>query len=280
MPQRNASGSVLGFEVNEPARFKKVFRGMPAIDKWFESPAGVGTMPARLNVDYLRQFGETMVPLELTHIAPMQKHSDMLASPDRKTKFERFDAPFSTLLYKSESPNKDAAASSRLYLAQAPLADFPATMQADVPIPSLISRLGSGDIYGSSLWMGRAPTCTPLHRDPNPNLLVQLSGKKLVRLLRPDIGRAVYEKVQAKLGRSGSANMRGEEMMQGEEMEALENAVWNDEEFRPGQESGFEINLKRGDGLYIPLGWWHAVRGTGIGANASVSHCICIKTKY
>lgn len=117
--------------------------------------------------------------------------------------------------------------------------------------------------------MGRPPTRTPLHRDPNPNLFVQLAGQKVVRLLRPDVGRAVYERARLNVGGAGRANMRGEEMMAGAEMQALEGAVWDGED---GAAEGFDAELSTGDGLYIPLGWWHAVRGTGTGANASVGH--------
>lgn len=113
--------------------------------------------------------------------------------------------------------------------------------------------------------MGRPPTRTPLHRDPNPNLFVQLAGHKVVRLMRPEVGRGVYERI----ARGGRANMRGEEMMSGTEMAGLEHAVWEDE--GEGSVVGVEAELRSGDALYIPLGWWHAVRGVGTGANASVS---------
>jgi hypothetical protein len=33
--------------------------------------------------------------------------------------------------------------------------------------------------------IGHPPTYTPLHRDPNPNIFVQLAGEKVVRLLAP-----------------------------------------------------------------------------------------------
>ncbi|KAJ4326091.1 hypothetical protein N0V94_000253 [Neodidymelliopsis sp. IMI 364377] len=160
----------------------------------------------------------------------------------------------------------------RIYLAQHSLTDLPHSLRADLPTPTLLSKLGRGDIYASSLWMGRPPTRTPLHRDPNPNLFVQLAGQKVVRLMRPEIGRAVYERARLRAGGGGRANMRGEEMMVGDEMQAIEEAVWD------GQDEaieGVEAQLSAGDGLYIPLGWWHAVRGIGTGANASVSEGSC-----
>jgi ribosomal protein L16 Arg81 hydroxylase len=109
---------------------------------------------------------------------------------------------------------------------------------------------------------------TPLHRDPNPNLFVQLAGSKKIRLMKPDAGRDLFARVRA----SGShANMRGEEMMAGDENARLEDAVWNEESALGEDVQGWEATLESGDGLYIPLGWWHSVRGFGVGVNASVS---------
>ncbi|KAL6708413.1 hypothetical protein ACN47E_002676 [Coniothyrium glycines] len=236
------------FITNEPALFKQTFRTVPAIAKWF-TVCTTDDTSHELDSSYLDQHGTSIVPLELSRSTPPT------------TSFERFEAPFSLLLAHMRSADTP---DTRLYLAQHSLADLPAALQADVPIPPLVARLGRGDIYASSLWMGRPPTRTPLHRDPNPNLFVQLAGRKRVRLMRPDVGRALYERVGNGLGR---ANMRGDEMMQGREMEALEEAVWEDDAEGPG----VEAELSSGDGLYIPLGWWHAVHGVRRGANASVN---------
>lgn len=92
--------------------------------------------------------------------------------------------------------------------------------------------------------------------------------------MRPEDGRAVYERVRMEVGKQGGkANMRGEEMMQGAEMEGLERVVWGDDlgENQGDGVEGVEAELESGDGLYVPLGWWHSVRGIGTGANVSVS---------
>jgi ribosomal protein L16 Arg81 hydroxylase len=65
--------------------------------------------------------------------------------------------------------------------------------------------------------------------------------------------------------------MRGEEMMVGEERNRLQDAVWNDKEIDGVPASGVEARLESGDGLYIPLGWWHAVESTGSHTNASAN---------
>jgi hypothetical protein len=279
------------FDATLPLRLKGMFKDLPAYEKWFDRTpglletartGGLTHMTAKnarkrkalrfedptsfdgiveLKSEYLDQFGDTMVPLERT---------EQTAQVD-VVKFERFDGPLSLLFEHMETAKPRSA--EQLYLAQCSLSDLPKELQDDLPTPDVIKVLGKGDIYGSSLWMGKAPTCTPLHRDPNPNLFVQLSGKKTIRLMRPELGQQLYEQVMHRLGKTGgSASMRGEEMMQGKELEALESAVWNDKWDHPGGTLGYEVIVKKGGGLYIPLGWWHAVRGVGKGPNVSVSH--------
>lgn len=257
----SAETGLKDFNPNSPARFKNTFREYPAIAKWFIRPAPElkSPDPARLNLGYLEQFGTTIVPLELTKSAQ-----------DGTSEFKRFEAPLSLLL--SHMTGKDAP-SSQLYLAQHAISDLPAGMQADLATPEILKHLGKGDIYASSLWMGRPPTRTPLHRDPNPNLLIQLSGKKVVRLMEPTLGNKLYESVKEHIGKTDSrASMRGEEMMQGKELKTLEAAVWDDKNGGYTEMKGFEIELGLGDGLYIPLGWWHAVHGVGTIPNVSVCY--------
>lgn len=268
------------FKPGTPLRLKKMFQDVPAHQKWInevEDPLldPVGSRPkyhrgsknrpssltkTALNTEYLQQFGDMTVPLERS-----ENH------PQNGTHFERFDAPFSLLLGFMEA--KDGPTNYRLYLAQHSLDDLPEGMRVDLPTPEILKSLGwQGDIYGSSLWMGRPPTHTPLHRDPNPNLMVQISGKKTVRLIKPEAGLELYENVKEKFPEAaGSANLRGEEMMQGKLFNALESAVWVDKTYDKKQSFGLEVTLKKGDGLYIPTGWWHAVKGTGKAPNITVS---------
>ncbi|KAF1835520.1 Clavaminate synthase-like protein [Decorospora gaudefroyi] len=250
-----------GLDAERPALFSRAFDHIPAIGKWFTNESQY-RYPSELKTAYLEQYGDAIVPLELTRSSPDDN------APNAT--FDRFEAPLSLLL-KDMTDNEPR--DTRLYLAQHSLADLPEGLNADLPTPTdFLSSLHSrGDIYASSLWMGRPPTRTPLHRDPNPNLFVQLAGKKTVRMLRPAAGRVMYETVRQQIDQAGgTANMRGEEMMQGREMEALEAAVWSDEVGKGGT-LGYHAELRSGDALYIPNGWWHAVRGVGKGANASVN---------
>jgi hypothetical protein len=219
------------------------------------------------------------------------------AQRNKGSTFSRSYAPLELFLswtrsaqQQPDSQNTDA----RLYLAQCQLLDLPPALRVDFPTPSIVGTAGKGDVYDTNIWMGLAPTYTPLHRDPNPNLFVQLAGSKRVRLLAPEVGQELFNRVRTELGKgAGRAHAihRGEDMMQGLERERLDEGVWGDntqclsaeQDTRelsnrepqrdidcgePGH--GYEVELQAGDGMFIPVGWWHSIKGVGHGITASV----------
>lgn len=224
----------------------------PAIRKWFQEP-----WPS-FNTFYLGKFRDHMIPIELTN---------------GETNFDRAEAPFSIFLDWAERAQAEAP-QQRFYVAQAPLNRLPKPMQDDLPTPELVKKTGKGDVYeDASIWLGVAPTYTPLHRDPNPNLYLQLAGRKTIRLLHPVAGQAVFDAVQATLGsRTSSAKFRGDEMMKGSEKTLLEARIWPGENIEDGEEVvGFEATLAGGESIFIPQGWWHSVKSVGTGCTGSVS---------
>ena len=111
-----------------------------------------------------------------------------------------------------------------------------------------------------------------LHKDPNPNMFVQLAGQKVVRMLPPDAGRELFALAQTALGRDASAAFRGDEMMKGEEKLLLQSLIWGDHTPNEGKAFlGSQAILNSGDGLFIPRGWWHSIVGVGRGVTGSVS---------
>ncbi|KAK5453142.1 hypothetical protein LTR20_010908 [Exophiala xenobiotica] len=281
----------------------------PACSKWFihdhnvdydfiTTPTGCDdnlSIPqsSELRTSFWSDHESTIVPLELT---------SSKGSFDGEESFHRVEAPLKVLLAYLSRPQPQPhpqrappSEHSSIYLAQCDLTSLPESITNDIPSPPLVvtrspSGRIKGDIYASSLWLGRPPTYTPLHRDPNPNLFIQLAGRKLLRLLPPEVGDAIYDDVQKELSSplhqnrgsgsgsgSGSTTIRGEEMMAGPEKIALHAAIWPDDDHTTSRYAqvlstyGLETEVSLGDALFIPRGWWHSVKGVGEGITASVN---------
>ncbi len=231
---------------------------------------------SELRTSFWSEHEATFVTLEVTR----KKDRDVET-------FECIEAPLKILLtYLSKAASTSAAsfeASNNelsIYLAQCDLSSLPESLRADVPTPKILQPSAvagiKGDIYASSLWLGRPPTYTPLHRDPNPNLFIQLAGQKTIRLLSPEVGDALYHDLMTTLSpdsASFSSRIRGEEMMAGPQKKALHDAIWDESSVYSGlvQMHGLETTLGLGDALFTPKGWWHSVAGIGNGITASVN---------
>lgn len=280
------------FHPAQPALLpRNTFEDIPAISKWFVP--GTADVPTSINRTYLSRYGSLIVPLEITNdelfsrshqslsffLSCVQASSSMyIARPNRY--FSAY-VPGARAIKKTKKSNDFFSSSTpsttntkptaRVYLAQAPIVDLPQGLRHDVPTPEIVLQAGKGDIYDSSIWLGEAPTFTPLHRDPNPNLFVQLAGRKVVRLVPPEVGRGIFARVQEKIGGEANAVVRGEEMMQGAEKKALEAEVWDDGLVEEDKTPFWQAELDAGDGLFIPKGWWHSVKGVGKGMTGSVN---------
>lgn len=267
------------------------FCDLPAVRNWFEStsPRSTATKSpkTRLNLEHLQKHAaDAFVPLELTELAapsPSDRDNGKRSHQDDATdvvSFRQFHGPL-TLFLEWMRTAETSPQSTRLYLAQCQLLDLPQVLRDDFPTPDIVAKAGKGDIYDTNVWIGHPPTYTPLHRDPNPNLFVQLAGQKVVRLLAPSDGQALFSSIQRQLGKSGgkdAAAIRGEEMMQGQERALLDERVWGDSASAGSEGSGYEAYLQAGDGLFIPKGWWHSIKGVGEGVTASVSVLVCFDT--
>jgi hypothetical protein len=263
----------------------KYTSSIPAAVKWFareglSAPGASSNRHHRIvpSQEYLYPFQDTILPYELTSDvvgASSQSHQqaragrgqDVLTSlPENLPagSFHRFNAPLELFL-KVCSTNSPQL--QRLYIAQAQIADLPKQLREDLPTPRLVKEAGKGDIYDANIWMGLPPTYTPLHRDPNPNLFVQLASSKRVRLYTPSIGAGIFRDVQLRIGQSSHSNLRGDEMMEGPERDALKEAIWGGS----ATTAGFEAVVTPGEALFIPKGWWHSIKSIGTDVTASVN---------
>lgn len=253
-----------------------VMRGESApalIQKWFKLDTNSLDPQYRVSATpYLKEYGrKSMVQYELLRdssrvadgfeafhswLKPQDEElaSYIMQSPDRLVHvYAPLDLFLRALEFNSSGTQNRV---TQLYVAQVPLNDLPLELQADLPPPGIVKSAGKGDIYNSSIWLGLEPTYTSWHRDPNPNLFSQLHSSKMVRLLPPNAGAAIFGEVQSSLGRSGSSRIRGYEMMYGEEREALHEAIWSGSAPADIQET----RLDAGDSLFIPKGWWHSIK--------------------
>lgn len=256
-----------------------------AWSKWFSHAEG---QQSHSFSSFMGQFASHIFPYELTRSSPDEAngqddaiaqflnwltHSSSPADPilagilraamsqvedNDGGGFFVFEAPLLLILRASQFNAESANKLTQLYIAQSQIHELPSQLQDDLKTPRLVQETGKGDVYGSSIWIGLEPTFTSLHRDPNPNLFLQLLNGKRVRLMPPSTGERLYHEVQTRLGLSGSSRIRGLEMMDGPERVMLSAAVWGSEAPR----DCVEAELDAGDALFIPKGWWHSVRST------------------
>ncbi|KAK3950970.1 hypothetical protein QBC32DRAFT_371550 [Pseudoneurospora amorphoporcata] len=288
----NFHSTILPYEISNPNSTQ-----VSNFISWLESPSSTNAASSRpaassnSNLDSDSNSDSHKSRLTLAHLLKTYIAHHPSSSPSSsESEFLILDLPLHLLLLAHQFNNTTLSSSqttpnpckplTNLYIAQAPLSHLPPALQSDLPTPFLVLHAGKGDVYSSSIWLGLQPTYTPWHRDPNPNLFCQLCGTKTVRLMPPRRGEALFRGVMASLMAAGNPKMRGEEMMTGEQRRVLEEAVWGGEGPGPdgeGQdvdEMMYEVTVRAGDMLFMPLGWWHSVKSMGGedgGINGSVN---------
>ncbi|KAF3940636.1 hypothetical protein ABW19_dt0210394 [Dactylella cylindrospora] len=260
-----------------PFHFPRFFSDkLPAFKTWF-----LDINSSKLNIPYM-----------LSHIQPPKPEPHLLIEATLDEKFNHTYLTWSEFLNHLSSPTVPAGTPS-YYLAQQ---EPPSFLLPDIPPP--LPHLGFTvrppranrslkaasteqeeglppkypvDIYSSSLWLSRIsqPSNTPLHRDPNDNIYIQLSGEKEIRCLPPSVGNALFQTFHG-AGKWVNADPTGKintDMMDEGNRRFLDSVIWGG----GGEESGVRVGLevlrdmrgvrvRKGDGVYIPKGWWHSVR--------------------
>jgi len=102
---------------------------------------------------------------------------------------------------------------------------------------------GADNRYGLP-WIGPAGTITPMHHDLTNNMLAQVAGRKVVKLVPSIQADAMYNDVHVFSAVSD-----------------IESPGFDIERFpRFARSRVLDVTLLPGDVLFIPIGWWHQVR--------------------
>jgi hypothetical protein len=102
---------------------------------------------------------------------------------------------------------------------------------------SPLIRVGEGS-RRVRMWFGPGGTVTPIHYDGSNTLMVQIAGRKSVRLYSPLLSRYMEQR------RRWYGEVDPEELASNQRDEV----------------PGTTIVLSPGDALFLPVGWWHVVR--------------------
>lgn len=115
-----------------------------------------------------------------------------------------------------------------------------------LPLDELLAPTPAGDLPGM-LWLGPAGTITHLHHDLTNNLMVQVVGRKVVKLISAlDTGKLYNHK------HVYSAVTDLDQPIDDAAYPLFKDATI------------FTVTLNPGDVLFIPIGWWHHVRSLDV----------------
>ncbi|KAI0888879.1 Clavaminate synthase-like protein [Annulohypoxylon maeteangense] len=187
----------------------------------------------------------------------------------------------------SNSDDDTALATSQkrpiAYLAQHPLFTQLPTLRNDILIPDYCYTAPPSHPTEPSIdqpeldepllnaWFGPPGTITPLHNDPYHNILTQVVGRKYLRLYSP----LETERMQAR-GRENGVEMGNTSLMDVGVVEGWDTVLEDDEDGHTDEDLAafkeipfLDCILEPGDALYIPIGWWHYVRGLSVSFSVS-----------
>jgi ribosomal protein L16 Arg81 hydroxylase len=107
------------------------------------------------------------------------------------------------------------------------------------PLPPMLDS--ATDAHRMFFWIGPRGTVTPLHHDLTNNLMAQVVGRKLVKLIAPDYLPYLYN------------HFHCYSQVDPENVDAAKFPLFK-------RVKVHEVEIGPGDLLFLPVGWWHHVR--------------------
>lgn len=204
----------------------------------------IDTWPARIlwTLDYLEKVcnnsNVNYVPLDANNRTAYKKISNM--------PFSEFFRSLKDILCNEPHYNKY----KKLYLTVTrimthPNRDAPQLPQLlkDIEIPNFIpiKRL-----WSINLWLGAGGNTSYLHFDPDQNILTVLKGSKKFILFPPSEAKLLYQNTSKNTNRLMSS------------VDIFDN-IDTTKYPKIFMAKYYEVEIKEGESIYIPPGWWHAV---------------------
>jgi ribosomal protein L16 Arg81 hydroxylase len=107
------------------------------------------------------------------------------------------------------------------------------------PLPAILND--ATDVHRMFFWIGPRGTVTPLHHDLTNNLMAQVVGRKLVKLIAPDYLPYIYNHYHCY------------SQVDPENVDLAKFPLFK-------RVKVFDVEIGPGDLLFLPVGWWHHVR--------------------
>lgn len=193
----------------------------------------------------------------------------VFGDPTKQAPYERTSCPMAEVIDEYLA----GASAPRQYLACTSIEeDLPEFAEYLAPLQEIVESLTAPQVAvafgprvpGSPhLWMGPGMQQTPLHFDPLENITAALHGSKYFRLYPP----GALRELKPRGGWLEVANCMINRHLPAvySELDAFLQPFGGEGRLEP-----LDIHLQAGDMLYLPAGWWHAVRGSS-GLNATIS---------
>ena len=225
--------SVAAQEVT-PSLYSKIFEDQkPVVLRGY-----VNSWPALASVDLERQWSFESLKRRLEyHIIAVEFGGDYMSE-----NMQMINIEFGQFMDYIKNGHTDVG---HIYLAQQLLSTFP-SLEDDIIVPAICRSTGKSTLYNSNLWIGPQGVQSPCHFDPFNNVLCQIIGRKRVVCFPQDQSEFLYAAKNTMQPNTSLVDINNPDLQK-------------HPDFINAQDYGVEVEIERGDALFIPYKHWHFV---------------------